>query len=129
VNDPRISEGRRITLEVFQRMKQFCAMKGIGLYVVMLPTKETVFSEYITRKDIDLTHQAAIHQLIEYESTLNKEIKQYFDEHRIAYIDVTESLKAAVGKQTIYPTNQDGHPNKTGYELIARTILANLSNE
>jgi hypothetical protein len=39
---------------------------------------------------------------------------------------VLKPLRSAVGKQTIYPTNQDSHPNKNGYEIIARTVAANL---
>jgi lysophospholipase L1-like esterase len=53
-------------------------------------------------------------------------IKQSFDENQISYIDVTEVLEGAVSKN-IYPSNQDGHPNKDGYEIIAKEVMAKLS--
>jgi lysophospholipase L1-like esterase len=125
-NDPRTTEGLRITLKMFREMNQFCAAKGIAFHVVLIPTKERAFSQYIDRDDVHLSHQAEIHKLIKNEREFSTLIKQSFDENQISYIDVTEVLEGAVSKN-IYPSNQDGHPNKDGYEIIAKEVMAKLS--
>jgi hypothetical protein len=129
LRDPAVKEGLRISLDLFLQMKRFCDTKGISFHVVLLPTKESVFSEYIDRDDTYLRDKRALRELLENEREVDELVKRYFEQNYIVYVDVLKPLRNAIGKQIIYPTNQDGHPNKNGYEIIAKTILAQLNNE
>ncbi len=126
LDDPKVKEGLRITMEVLLQMKQFCEDRGIRFYVLMLPTKESVFASYIDHRDMNLTNGDAIHQVIANEHTVNELLKAYFEEKNISNVDVLEPLIKAAGTESIYPTNADTHPNKNGYEIIARELMAQL---
>ncbi|PWT85605.1 MAG: hypothetical protein C5B58_02810 [Acidobacteria bacterium] len=129
LNDPTIREGLRLTLDLFEQMKGFCDARAIRFYVVLLPTKESVFSRYIDSADFQLPNQAAIHAVIESEGQVKNLMTGYFKEHDIDFIDVAKPLAAAVGSQQIYPENADVHPNKYGYQIIAKTIGVRLQSE
>ena len=49
-------------------------------------------------------------------------MKADFEEHHVAYLDLLEPLRDAVGKEQLYPANHNNHPNKNGYRIIAETI-------
>jgi len=110
-------------------MNRFCQERGIKFYVVLIPTKENVFAEYIGRKNAHLPNEEAIHDLLKNEREIGDLTKKFFNENHIAYIDVLDPLRRAVGRQMIYPTNADSHPNRNGYEIIARTIGAQLNDD
>jgi lysophospholipase L1-like esterase len=129
LDDPKVKEGLRITLTLLLEMDRFCESNGIRFHVLLLPTKENVFSKYIDADSIHLKDQNVIHKAIENENKISKLIKQYFDQNHIAYIDVLGPLQEALAKKSIYPSNDDAHPNKFGYEIIARSVLARLNDE
>ncbi len=120
-NTIEVREGLRISLELFSRMKEICNKKNIRFLVVLIPTKESVYSKHI-EGNIQITDSAIIDELIENERQVNRIVKKYFEEKNINYIDVLTSLQNEIGKQRIFPTYSDGHPNKNGYELISKDI-------
>jgi hypothetical protein len=125
LDDPNVREGLRISQEMFLRMKQWCDAKGITFRVILLPTKERVFSEFIGN-DSRFLAQKEMPELLMNEGQVNDQMKRYFDENGVTYIDVLKPLSEALGEKAIYPSNQDGHPNKNGYEVIAKTVMAQM---
>jgi hypothetical protein len=125
LKDAKIREGLRLTLELFQRMNDLCAEKGIGLLVVMIPTKESVLSDYLLDNS-EVKHSRELAQLVSNERKVNRLMRKYFDDRRIPYVDVLPALKAAVGTKALYPANHDGHPNAEGYGIIADAVHKGL---
>lgn len=125
VKDPKIQEGLRVTLELLYQMKRLCVKSGVDCAVVLIPTKESVFSRFIENKR-GLKNSDIIDELLINERAVNKTIKEYLRKNEIGYIDVLPALKGAVERQTIYPQNEDGHPTKEGYQIIAEAVAEYL---
>jgi len=121
LRDPKILEGLRLTLELFRQMNDLCLRRGIDFAVVLIPTKETVFADLIGGNRT-LKNSSVIDELLANERQVNELMKKYFDRYLIPYIDALPNLRIAVRKKSVYPSNQDGHPNADGYQVIAKSI-------
>jgi lysophospholipase L1-like esterase len=128
LSDPKVREGLRLTLEFFKKMNQIAQEKEIDFLVVIIPTKESVFSEFIVTSD-QLGNSDKLKSLIGSEEVVNKLIKAYFTENNIPYVDVLEPLGEAAGREQIYPNNFGGHTNKNGYRIIAESINKYLESD
>lgn len=122
---PHLQEGLRLALGFFNRMNEVAGKNGIRFLVVMIPTKETVFADFIEGND-SLLGSPKIDRLIDNERQVNEIAKSYFEEHNISYLDVLEPLRMAVPYEQIYPNNYNGHSNKNGYRIIAESIYQYL---
>lgn len=125
---PHLQEGLRLALGFFNQMNETAGKNGIRFLVVIIPTKETVFAEFIEGND-SLAGSRKIDRLIDNERLVNEIVKSYFEEHNISYLDVLEPLRRAVPYEQIYPNNYNGHSNKNGYRIIAETIYQNLNGK
>lgn len=120
-NTFEVKEGLRISLDMFSEMKTVCDQNDIHFLVVLIPTKESVYSCFIEGNP-QITDGEIIDELIENERQINTIVKNYFRNHHIAYIDVLDSLQNELDIRQIYPIYTDGHPNKNGYEVISKEI-------
>lgn len=127
LDDPRVMEGLRLTLELFRQMNDVCSKNDIAFVVALIPTKESVFADYIGNNP-NIRNAKVIDQVISKERQINQLVKKYLDEHQILYIDLLPALQQAVPVKRIYPQSEDGHPNKEGYEVIAKAIQRLLVN-
>lgn len=125
LNDYRVKEGLRITLELFYRMNEICSEKGIDFLILMIPTKESVFGDYIENNS-DLANFETIDSLLMNERKVNEIMKDYFQKHDLKYFDVLTPLKKILREKKIYLSNTDGHPNRVGYGVIAESICKYL---
>ena len=116
-----VREGLRLSLEFFDRMNEIARKNDIEFIVLIIPTKESVFADFIEGNKA-LPASSKIDYLIENERKVDKEVKRYFDEHGIEYIDALGPLAGAAGREQIYPNNFGGHENKNGYRIIADSI-------
>jgi lysophospholipase L1-like esterase len=127
LEDPRIAEGLRITLAVFDRIA--AATKGRAQLVALyIPTKEMVYGSRVRARSKSVP--AAFEQRLEAEervrSTLTNALQ---DERGIRVIDSLESLRSSLAiagllddEAPLYPDSWDGHPAAAGYEAIARAV-------
>ncbi len=122
LQDPRIREGQRMALEAIHQLYQLTSREGIRFIVLLIPTKELVFSEQA--KGIATPNY---HALVQNELQLWKETKLFLEEHSIEYIDALQSLQTELetGYQP-YQITKDGHPNQHGYRAIADAINSYL---
>ncbi len=121
-DDPRIREGERIILEAIRRMHGMAARDGIRFVVLLIPTKELVFSEQAKQFD-DAAYQA----LVRYERQFWQVTRNYLQANAIEYVDSLPALQAELeaGIQP-YHMNYDGHPTATGQRAIARAVNSYL---
>jgi hypothetical protein len=116
-----VREGLRLSLEFFGRMNELARKNGIEFLVVIIPSKESVFADYIEGNKA-LPASDKIDYLIENERQADAVVKSYFDEHGIRYVDALPPLSRSAGREQLYPNNFGGHENKNGYRIIAESI-------
>jgi len=123
LDDPRISEGQRISLEVISQMHQRAIRDGRRFIALLIPTKELVYG----KQAIGIP-SANYHALVRNELQFWEETKIFLREHSIEHLDALGSLRAQLeaGPQP-YKVSHDGHPNTHGHRVIARAIHSYLN--
>jgi hypothetical protein len=116
--DVRIIEGLDISLKTFKIMSDRCAQQGIRFYVVLIPTKESVFS--VAAQGIK---DANYLSLLQNERLMWEKIKNFLQANDIPAIDAQPYLQDTLlhGLQP-YSLNDDGHPNASGCRAIAEGV-------
>lgn len=128
LSNPEVREGLRLTLDFFNNMKRIANENKIDFLVVIIPTKETVYSDLISQSG-ELANSYELTKLIQSEEVVNKVVRTYFTDHGIPFVDVLEPMKEAAKTEQIYPNNFGGHSNKNGYRVIAESISRYLESE
>lgn len=116
-----IREGMRITFQLLAEMNQLCRQEGCRLLVVIIPTKETVFSDYI-EKFPQLHLYEALSRVIVNERLAKRSLIEFLDSAGIDYVDTLFPLKQAVRSQLYAQTTRDMHPGKNGYRVIGESV-------
>ena len=122
----QIQEGMRLSLKFFSEMNEFCKKQNIPFLALLIPTKESVYAKYIENNKA-LANSSVIDEFLLNERQARDQITSYFNKHDIAFVDALDNLRNAVGKEPIYPSNYESHPNKTGYSIIAQSVQEYLS--
>src|SRR5215813_7999305 len=122
--DPRVLEGRRISLMVMKRLNDLSIMKNIRFVVVLVPTKELVFKELGTNPTKNYL------SLTQNEEQFWKITKSFLKENAIEYLDALPALRKQLtsGNQP-YQESSDGHPNEYGHAAIAKLVAAYLKTD
>jgi hypothetical protein len=118
--DPRIRAGVEETEGMLQAMDSLCRAQSVRFLVVLLPTKESVFSARIP----DQERSASLDSLVRNETRTRDEIIAALDRHTVEYLNVLSDLQAAIG-QPYFP-DADGHPNEVGHRVIAESVLRRI---
>lgn len=116
-----VHEGMRITFHFLKEMDRVCRQEGCRLLVVITPTKEGVFSDYIEKNPRLHLHEVLI-RVIENERLAKKAIVEFLNRTGIEYIDPLPVLKQSVGEGIYAQTTRDFHPNNKGYKIIGESI-------
>lgn len=121
----QIREGMRITFHLLKEMDKSCRSEGCIFLVVIIPTKETVFSEYLEKNPRLHLHEA-IDRVIANERMARQALVEFLEGAGIPYLDTLYALKQAVGNQLYAQTTRDMHPGKNGYRVIGETVAEYL---
>ena len=120
-NQDSVKEGMRITMKLLGEMNEMAAQNGIEFVVVIIPTKEMVFSEVLethpSMKRFDL-----IRLLLANERVARESVFGFFNDSNIKYVDSLPVLKKGIGRQIYARSSGDMHPGKEGYKLIADAV-------
>ena len=121
LDDPRIVEGLRITLEMLSGIRTEGEARGEKMLVVLIPTKELVYADAMRSSPGGMSESYS--KLIAMEGRLRGAVMSHCRQIRLEYADALPSLEAAVQrKERIYPVTGDGHPVAKGYSLIASSV-------
>ena len=120
-----IREGMRITFHLLEEMDKECRKEGCKFLVVIIPTKETVFANYIER-DPKIHLYQWLHKVIINERQAKSEMIAYLKDHQITYLDVLPALERSVEQQLYAQTTRDMHPNRNGYRVIGEAVAEYL---
>ncbi len=122
-----IVEGMRITFRLLDDMNRKCHERGCRLLVAVIPTKETVFSDYLDGNTEIHLHDA-IQETISNERLARTKLFAFLDGAGIPYVDALPGLKAAVEHHLYAPMTTDMHPGKNGYRVIGEQVAAFLKS-
>lgn len=120
-----IQEGMRITFHLLKEMDRACQQEGCRLLVVIIPTKETVFSDYL-KSNPSVHLYEALSKVIVNERSARKALVEFLVGAGIPYLDTLPALKQSVGNQLYAQTTRDMHPGKNGYRVIGEAVAEYL---
>ena len=121
LESPAVREGVRISKIAISEMKAICASRNIELLVVLIPTKELVYSELIEIRFNDSMTNTFV-SLVKNETSIRDDLSDYLSNENISFVDVLPPLRRMAEKgEDLYPFN-DGHPNGFGYSVIANEV-------
>jgi hypothetical protein len=117
-DDPNVREGMRITFKLLADMHDICEQNRVQFVVVVIPTKEMVFSDYLEHNSkialSDVLDKLAVNERLARERTF-----KFLTDSNISYVDPLPALKRAVEHELYARTAGDMHPSKNGYRVIA----------
>jgi hypothetical protein len=120
-----VQEGMRITFKLLEEMRDVSRQHHIEFLVVIIPTKEMVFADYLAGKP-DLHHSDVIDKLIANERLAREKTFRFLTDAQISYVDALPALTGAVEQELYARTAADMHPGRNGYRVIAETVAAAL---
>jgi lysophospholipase L1-like esterase len=123
LGDPRIAEGLQISLKAIQRMHELAATRKIRFFVVLIPTKETVFRRLWGNPS------ESFRRNIENEERALNITKDFLVRNHIEYLEALPALQEQLmtGVQP-YQVSQDGHPNEHGHRAITKLVATYLES-
>ena len=123
--NPAVREGMRITFELLKEMNEICRRNGVRFLVVVIPTKEMVFSDDFVH-DPRVPLAGVIERLVSNERLARERTFQLLTDSGIAYVDTLPALKKMREHALYARTATDMHPNKNGYRVIAEAVAEAL---
>lgn len=127
LRQPEIVHSVEITKTLLSRMSTRAKSAQIKFVVIVIPSKELVFHQYLGTSKVRLPE--IYDQMAKNESELRNKIMSWLGEQDILYVDaapqVLDALKTRGG---IYPHDNDGHPLATGYQAYAEAVYRKLTN-
>src|SRR6266550_5279906 len=120
---PAVQEGMR-TFKLLDEMNRTCRSNNIAFVVAVIPTKETVFADYLEHNSA-LPLSGVMDKLIANERIARSKLFGFLNESGIRYVDTLPALKQSV-EHELYTRALDIHPNKNGYKVIAETVAKNV---
>lgn len=118
-----VRAGYDIMAEVARRITTMATVQGITAMFTVIPTRELVYATRVAQQS--LAAPASYSTLISMEqeniSELGGFIRSLPGAH---YIDLVAPLQtAALTDSVLYPRQWDGHPGRSGYRVIASTLV------
>jgi len=123
--DPHVREGMRITFELLKEMNELCQQNHVQFLVVVIPTKEMVFSDYLEHNS-NLPLNDVIDKLLIDERSARMQLFKFMTDANIPYADTLPAMKKSVGQGLYYAGATDMHPSKNGYRVIGEAVAERL---
>lgn len=120
---PAVREGMQISQKAFSELKLEAARQGIPLLVVLIPTKELAYCRHLRASAVKMPESYL--KLCDVEPLTHAEFERFLAGQGIAYVDALPVMESHIDRHIqLYPADADGHPQATGYEVIAREVAS-----
>lgn len=126
-DNSNVREGMRITFELLKQMNEICRQNHVQFVVVVIPTKEMVFSEYLEHNS-KVPMDGVIDKLLVNERSARAQTFQAMTDNKIPYVDPLPGLKKSVGEGLYASSAGDMHPNRNGYRVIGEAVADYLKH-
>lgn len=120
-----VREGMRITFDLLKDMNEICRKNDIQFVVVVIPTKEMVFSQYLEQNPKIPLSDVVGRVLVNERLALDRTFK-FLTDAKILYVDPLPAMQKSAGQGLFTRSAGDMHPNKNGYRVIAETVAERL---
>ncbi len=121
-----VREGMRITFELLKEMNEICEKNHIQFVVVVIPTKEMVFSKYLENNSniplSDIVEKLVVNERLALDRTF-----KFLTESNIPYVNPLPALQKSADQVLFARSAEDMHPNKNGYRVIAGAVSERLN--
>jgi hypothetical protein len=123
LKQPKIARSLEVTKTLISRMAVRSQENGIKLVVMVIPSKEYIFYQFLSGSRRDLP--GIYEQMASSETGLRKDVINWLNAQAIAQVDIAPELFGAVSSQGgIYPQGDDGHPLPAGYAAYAKALYS-----
>jgi hypothetical protein len=120
LDEPRVSEGLRITELALATIKERVTAANVKLAVLLISTKESVYSELLNSERKSVGNYA---RLVSMEQQARDDALSICAEDKINCVDALPDLRKAIEqRQQIYPSTTESHPNAAGYRILALKV-------
>jgi lysophospholipase L1-like esterase len=120
---PPVREGMQISKRALHAAEFKARDMHAGMLTVLIPTKERAYCSYL--ESVRASLPPSFVALCKAEAEANAELRAYFDEQHMTYLDVLPILEARIREhEQVYPVGSDGHPQAAGYAAIAGAVAA-----
>jgi hypothetical protein len=123
--DPRIREGMRITFQLLKDMNEQCRRNSARFMVLIIPTKEMVFAEYLEHNP-PAQLSDVLDRLFANERIARAQTIAFLQDSKISYVDALPALTKSASNRLYARTAADMHPNKAGYRVLAEATYESL---
>lgn len=121
----RIALGLAVTEDLLREMNKKADSMGIEFSVVLIPSKEVVFFDYLKEKGYELPPDYA--GLVENENKLVAELSRFLRAEGIRFADARPYLERELSSSSgVYSRTDDGHPLEAGYIAYARAVYEGI---
>jgi len=124
-DNPKVREGMRITFELLKQMNEICRQNNVQFLVVVIPTKEMVFSDYLEHRP-GLPMGDTVDKLLVSERSARAQLFQFMTDNHIASVDPLPAMKQSVGQGLYAISAGDMHPGRNGYRVIGESVAEYL---
>ena len=122
LSEKNTAEGWRIAQGVFRKMAERLREKETHFVLLVIPTKEGVYLDYLRHKDGAIPESFTTYDRKENE--LAATVKDFCVKEKIDCVFALSGMSAALTrKEPIYGKTFDGHPTSAGYRVIAEMLL------
>jgi hypothetical protein len=120
-----VGEGLAWGLEALVRMRGRCAREGIRFLVLLIPTKESVLWALVDQHAPE-PGRSRVARVVEFEAVARARAVAYLGAAGVEFIDPLPALREAARATRLYAGGVDGHPNGTGYRILAEAVARRL---
>jgi hypothetical protein len=100
---------------------------GLSLFlVVVIPTKEMVFAEYLEHNK-SLRLSGTLDNLLRNERIARERTFAFLADAGVRYVDALPALRRSMGNELYARTAADMHPNGIGYRVIGEAVFSAMS--
>jgi hypothetical protein len=123
LEDPRLAEGLRISLEALALMDERSRAAGTPFLVLLLSTKELAFRQEAAKAPPPPDYW----WVIEKEEIIRVKTIDFLKSRGIPFLDALPALQVSIARGVQpYQESLDGHPNPAGHRVIAGVVAAEM---
>lgn len=128
LQNPQTKEGWRITQGRFQAIKKAYEEARVPFLVLLIPTKEKVYLEFMKSRQEKIPDQFSVYR--EKEDATIATVEAFLKNNGIRYTSALPAMIDALARGIqIYDTTIDGHPQAPGYRVIAEYVHRHLREQ
>jgi hypothetical protein len=114
-----------VAIDILSRLFDSCAKSHTRCMLLLFPTKESVYWPY-AEKVLSGSARADVQALVRMEQVVREILVGTLNSRGVETIDPLDDMRDAAGREPLYFTGYDNHPNANGHRVIATVVAEQL---